>query len=85
MQGARNGPRMDEDPVGPRRWVAGGPVWYKHGMRDETEARGWETTARGDWADDGMWHRGTGTTRGGESESAKQKPRGIGKQVAMEW
>ena len=32
--GARNGPRMDEDPVGPRHRVAGGPVGYKHGMRD---------------------------------------------------
>ena len=35
MQGAQNGPRMDEDPLGPRHWVAGGPVGYKHGMRDE--------------------------------------------------
>ena len=40
MQGARNGPRMDEDPVGPRHWVAGGPVGYKHGMRDGMAARG---------------------------------------------
>ena len=32
--GARNGPRMDEDPVGQRHRVAGGPVGYKHGMRD---------------------------------------------------
>ena len=32
--GARNGPRMDEDPVGPRHGVAGGPVGYKHGIRD---------------------------------------------------
>ena len=32
--GARNGPRMDEDPVGPRHRVAGGLVGYKHGMRD---------------------------------------------------
>ena len=32
--GARNGPRMDEDPVGPRHGVPGGPVGYKHGMRD---------------------------------------------------
>ena len=32
--GARNGPRMDENPVGPRHRVAGGPVGYKHGMRD---------------------------------------------------
>ena len=34
MPGAQNGPRMDEDPVGPRHRVAGGPVGYKHGMRD---------------------------------------------------
>ena len=34
MLGARNGPRMDEDPVGLRHGVAGGPVGYKHGMRD---------------------------------------------------
>ena len=32
--GARNGPRMDEDPVGPRHRVAGGPLGYKHGKRD---------------------------------------------------
>ena len=31
--GARNGPRMDEDPVGPSHRVAGGPVGYKHGMK----------------------------------------------------
>ena len=40
MQGARNGPRMDEDPVGPDHWVAGGPTGYKHGMRDGMGARG---------------------------------------------
>ena len=34
MLGARNGPKMDEDPVGPRHGVAGGPLGYKHGMRD---------------------------------------------------
>ena len=39
MQGARNGPRMDEDPVGPRHGVAGGPVGYKHGMRGGMGAR----------------------------------------------
>ena len=32
--GAQNGPRMDEDPVGPRHRVAGGQVGNKHGMRD---------------------------------------------------
>ena len=34
MLGAQNGPRMDEDPVGPRHRVAGGPVGYEYGMRD---------------------------------------------------
>ena len=34
MLGAQNGPWMDEDPVGPRHRVAGGPVGYEHGMRD---------------------------------------------------
>ena len=34
MLGARNGPRMDEDPVGPCHGVAGGLLGYKHGMRD---------------------------------------------------
>ena len=34
MLGVRNGPWMDEDPVGPRNGVAGSPVGYKHGMRD---------------------------------------------------
>ena len=40
MQGARNGPRMNENRVGPRHSVAGGPVGYKHGMRDGMGARG---------------------------------------------
>ena len=40
MRGARNGPRIDEDPVGPRQGVAGGPVGYKHGMRDGMGAPG---------------------------------------------
>ena len=35
--GAQNGPRTDEDPVGPRQRVAGSPVGYKHGMRDGKE------------------------------------------------
>ena len=34
MLGAQNGPRMDEDPVGPRHRVAGGPLGHKHGMSD---------------------------------------------------
>ena len=35
MLGARNGPQMDEDPVGPRHRVAGGPLGYEHGMKGE--------------------------------------------------
>ena len=34
MLGAKNCPRMDENPMGPRHRVAGSPVGYKHGMRD---------------------------------------------------
>ena len=32
--GAQHGPQMEEDTVGPRHRVAGGPVGYKHGKRD---------------------------------------------------
>ena len=39
MQGAQKGPRMDEDLVGPRQRVAGGPVGYEHGMRDGNRGR----------------------------------------------
>ena len=39
MHGTRNGPRMDEDPVGLRHWVACGPVGYKHGMRGGKRGR----------------------------------------------
>ena len=39
VQGARKCPGIDEDPVGPRHWVAGGPVGYKHGMRDRKRGR----------------------------------------------
>ena len=42
--GARNGPQMDEDPVGPRQRVAGGPVGYKHGM-----------IGKGDGTEKGVW------------------------------
>ena len=40
MQGAQNGPRMVEDPVGPRHWVAGVPLGYKYEMRDGTRGVG---------------------------------------------
>ena len=45
MQGAQNGPRMEEDPAGPRHWVAGGPVGYKHGTRDGMSGWGKERGA----------------------------------------
>ena len=32
MLDAQNGPRSDEDPVGPRQRVACGPVGHKHGL-----------------------------------------------------
>ena len=35
MQHARNGARMDEDPMGLHHRVAGGPVGYRHRMRGE--------------------------------------------------
>ena len=44
MLGARNGPWMDEDPVGPRQRVAGGPVGYNHGMME-----------KGDGTEKGVW------------------------------
>ena len=44
MQDARNGPRMDEDPVNPRHGVAGCPLGYKDGMRGEV----WQL---GQWRD----------------------------------
>ena len=43
MPGAQNGPPMNNDPVNPRQGVAGGPVGYKHGMRNghkEEQAQG---------------------------------------------
>ena len=96
--GARNGPRMEEDPVGPRHRVAGNPVGYKHGMMGQGDGAGkgvWlgRTNARqgresmGRWERAGarMRQRGRGHGMGRETESAKQQSRGIGKLVAMEW
>ena len=40
MLGARSGPRMEEDPVGPRHKVAGDPVGYKHGMKGQGDGAG---------------------------------------------
>ena len=36
VKGAQDGPLLG----GSRHWVAGGPVGYKHGMRDEMRGRG---------------------------------------------
>ena len=38
--GARNDRRMDDDPVGPRRRVAGSPVGYKHGKMGKGDGTG---------------------------------------------
>ena len=40
MLGARSGPQMDEDPVGPRHRVAGDPVGYKHGIMGQGDGAG---------------------------------------------
>ena len=99
MLGAPNRPRMDEHPVGPRDWVARSPVGYKRGMRDGMghgartgvwHGRHSNPLGLGNHGMRQMGRRpdvakGNGTTRGSESESAKQQPRGIGKPVAMEW
>ena len=44
MLGARNGPWMEEDSVGPRYKVAGGPVGYNHRMM-----------GKGDGTEKGVW------------------------------
>ena len=44
MLGTQNGPRMDEDPVGPPQRVARSPVGYKHGMM-----------RKGDGTEKGVW------------------------------
>ena len=38
--GARNGPWMEEAPVGQRHRVAGDPVGYKHGMQGQGDGAG---------------------------------------------
>ena len=40
MLGARSGPRMEEDPLGPRHRVAGNLVGYKHGMMGQGDGAG---------------------------------------------
>ena len=88
MLGAPNCPRMDEDPEGPRHRVAGGPLGYQHGMRDEIRAA---QQPRGiDNPQDTGSRPVTGFSKGEqgmgwEAESAEQQPRGDGRPVAMEW
>ena len=81
MLGTPNGPRMDEDPVGPRQRVAGGLVGYKHGMR-----------GKGDGTEKGVWlgprnsprrmgRRGTwGIRRDGCGDIAQGKGAGAGRE-----
>ena len=78
MQDARNGPRMDEDPVGARHGVAGGRVGYKHGM--------WgDVSGLGQWLDVA---KGKGTSRGCEcskigeigQHAPSNRPVGLGNQ-----
>ena len=40
MLGSQSGPRMEEDPVGPRHRVAGDPTGYKHGMMGQRDGAG---------------------------------------------
>ena len=40
MLGARSGPWMEEDPVGPRHRVAGDLVGYKHRMMGQEDGAG---------------------------------------------
>ena len=40
MLGARSGPRIDWNPVGPRHRVAGDPVGYKHGGMGKGDGTG---------------------------------------------
>ena len=44
MLGARNGPQIEEDRVGPLHRIAGDPVGYKHGMM-----------GKGDGTEKGVW------------------------------
>ena len=73
MLGAQNGPRMDEDPVGPRHRVVGGPVGYKHGMRDGMGPH----NSPGDWAGAAaQGKRGGGGKGATRARRTKQSPDG---------
>ena len=70
MLGAQNGPRMDEDPVGPRHRVAGGLMGYKHGMRDGMGPQ----DSPGDYAGAAAQGKGTGAGRERPVLSARSGP-----------
>ena len=63
--GTGNGPRMDEDPVGPRQRVAGGPVGYNHGMM-----------GKGDGTEKGVWLAPHNSPR----RQGRRGTRGIGRE-----
>ena len=58
MPGAQNGPRMDDDPVGPRQRDAGGQVGYKHGMGDGNKNGGKPEAGAGQETEWGEQERG---------------------------
>ena len=62
--GATNGPRMEENPAGPRQRVAGGPLGYKHGMM-----------GKGDGTERGFWLG----PHNSDSRMARRGARGIGR------
>ena len=73
--GARNGPRMDENPVGPRHRVAGGLVGYKHGMR---EGMGPHNSPGGIGRGRGTGERGRGGKGTTRARRSKRSPDGRG-------
>ena len=62
MLGARSGPRMEEDPVGPRHRIAGNLVGYKHGMMGQGDGAGKGAVARAAQRPEGV-HGTLGTGR----------------------
>ena len=75
MLGAQNGARMDEDPFGPRHRVAGGPVGYKHGMREGMGPH----NSPGDWAGAAAQEkRDGGQKRATRARRTKRSPDGRG-------
>ena len=62
--GTRNGPGMEEEPVGPREMVAGGPVGYQLGMM-----------GKGDGTEKGVWLG----PRNGPRRVGRRGTRGMGR------